>query len=116
MYNIEYPSGAKKAGILKAIEESGITIEKYEEDLETQVSSNDAIEEIKEVVVVEKETVDALKAAGIDSIEKLYVANNMNYSGESVADFLNALKINDSYAGIDYKIIPGVSLSFTEEV
>lgn len=61
MYNIEYPSGAKKAGILKAIEESGITIEKYEKDLETQVSSTDAIEEIKEVVVVEKETVKTTK-------------------------------------------------------
>ena len=72
--------------------------------------------EYPETSLVEKETVDALKAAGIDSIEKLYAANNMNYSGESVADFLNALKINDSYVGIDYKIIPGVSLSFTEEV
>lgn len=61
MYNIEYPSGAKKATILKAIEESEITIEKYEEDLETQVSSTDAIEEIKEVVVVEKETVKTTK-------------------------------------------------------
>lgn len=61
MYNIEYPSGAKKATILKAIEESGITIEKYEEDLETQVSSTDAVEEVKEVIVIEKEKVTTTK-------------------------------------------------------
>ena len=61
MYDIEYPSGAKKADILKAIEGSGITVEKYEEDLESQVSSTDAVEEIKEVVVVEKETVKTTK-------------------------------------------------------
>ena len=61
MYNIEYPSGAKKATILKAIEESEITIEKYEEDLETQVSSTDAVEEVKEVIVLEKEKVTTTK-------------------------------------------------------
>jgi hypothetical protein len=61
MYDIEYPSGAKKADILKAIEGSGITVEKYEEDLESQVSSTDAVEEVKEVVVVEKETVKTTK-------------------------------------------------------
>jgi hypothetical protein len=61
MYDIQYPSGAKKADILKAIEGSGITVEKYEEDLESQVSSTDAVEEVKEVVVVEKETVKTTK-------------------------------------------------------
>ena len=72
--------------------------------------------EYPEASLVEKVTVDALRAASIDSVEKLYTANNMKYNGESIADFLNALKINDSYTGIDYEIIPGVSLSFTEEV
>ena len=61
MYNIEYPSGAKKAEILKAIEASEVTIEKYEEDLETQVSSSDAVEEVKEVIVLEKEKVKTTK-------------------------------------------------------
>ena len=61
MYDIEYPSGAKKADILKAIEGSGITVEKYEEDLESQVSSTDAVEKVKEVVVVEKETIKTTK-------------------------------------------------------
>ena len=61
MYNIEYPSGAKKAEILKAIQASGTTIEKYEKDLETQVSSTDAVEEIKEVIVIEKEKVKTTK-------------------------------------------------------
>lgn len=61
MYDVEYPTGAKKADILKAIEGSGITIDQYENDLESQVSSTDAIEEIKEVVVVEKETVKTTK-------------------------------------------------------
>jgi hypothetical protein len=56
MYDVEYPTGAKKADILKAIEGSGITIDQYENDLELQVSSTDAVEEIKEVVVVEKES------------------------------------------------------------
>ena len=61
MYDVEYPTGAKKADILKAIEGSGITIDQYESDLESQVSSTDAVEEIKEVVVVEKETVKTTK-------------------------------------------------------
>ena len=61
MYDIEYPTGAKKADILKAIEGSGITIDQYENDLESQVLATDAVEEIKEVVVVEKESVKTTK-------------------------------------------------------
>ena len=61
MYDIEYPSGAKKADILKAIDSSGITIDQYELDLDSQVSANDAVQEIKEVVVVEKEEVKTTK-------------------------------------------------------
>ena len=61
MYDIEYPSGAKKADILKAIDSSGITIDQYELDLDSQVSANDAVEEIKEVVVVEREEVKTTK-------------------------------------------------------
>ena len=61
MYDIEYPSGAKKADILKAIDSSGITIDQYELDLDSQVSATDAVEEIKEVVVVEKEEVKTTK-------------------------------------------------------
>lgn len=61
MYDIQYPSSAKKAEILKAIQASGTTIEKYEEDLETQVSPTDAVEEIKEVIVIEKEKVKTTK-------------------------------------------------------
>ena len=61
MYDIEYPNGAKKADILKAIEGSGITIEQYEEDVESQVSSTDAVEEVKEVIVVEKEEAKTTK-------------------------------------------------------
>jgi hypothetical protein len=61
MYDIEYPSGAKKADILKAIDSSGITIDQYELDLDSQVSVTDAVEEIKEVIVVEKEEVKTTK-------------------------------------------------------
>jgi hypothetical protein len=61
MYDIEYPSGAKKADILKAIDSSGITIDKYELYLDSQVSVTDAVEEIKEVIVVEKEEVKTTK-------------------------------------------------------
>ena len=61
MYDIEYPSGAKKADILKAIDNSGITIDQYELDLDSQVSATDAVEEIKEVIVVEKEEVKTTK-------------------------------------------------------
>lgn len=61
MYDIEYPSGAKKADILKAIDSSGITIDQYELDLDSQVSATDAVEEIKEVIVVEKEEVKTTK-------------------------------------------------------
>ncbi len=62
MYDVEYPTGAKKADILKAIESSGITIDQYENDLESQVSSTDAVEEVKEeVVVIEKESVKTTK-------------------------------------------------------
>jgi hypothetical protein len=61
MYDVEYPTGAKKADILKAIDSSGITIDQYELDLDSQVSATDAVEEIKEVVVVEKEEVKTTK-------------------------------------------------------
>ena len=61
MYDIEYPSSAKKADILKAIEGSGITIDQYEQDIDSQVVAIDAVEEIKEVTVVEKEEVKTTK-------------------------------------------------------
>lgn len=61
MYDIEYPSGAKKADIIKAIDSSGITIDQYELDLDSQVLVTDAVEEIKEVIVVEKEEVKTTK-------------------------------------------------------
>ena len=61
MYDIEYPAGAKKAAILKAIEISGITVDQYENDLESQVSSKDAVEEVKEIIIVEKEKVKTTK-------------------------------------------------------
>jgi hypothetical protein len=65
---------------------------------------------------VVKLTVDALKAAGVDSVEKLYTINTGNYNGESVVDFFNTLEIEETYRGGIITVIPGVTLHFSEEV
>ena len=61
-------------------------------------------------------TVKSLKAAGVDSVEKLYSANNKKYNGESIQDFFNTVKVEPSYTGVGFSILPGVNLSFDEEV
>lgn len=61
MYDIEYPKNAKKNDILKAIENSGITIEQYNNDLDGAFSSEDAVAVKEEVVITEKEPVDTKK-------------------------------------------------------
>lgn len=61
MYDIEYPKNAKKNDILKAIEESGITIDQYNNDLDGAFSSEDANEVKEEIIVNTKEDVSTDK-------------------------------------------------------
>jgi hypothetical protein len=58
MYDIEYPKTAKKADIIKLIEEAGITEEKYVKDLEDAFGIKEAEKIEKEVKVIEKKPVE----------------------------------------------------------
>lgn len=58
MYDIEYPKTAKKADIIKLIEEAGITEEKYLKDLEDAFGVREAEKIEKEVKVIEKKPVE----------------------------------------------------------
>ncbi len=63
-----------------------------------------------------KHTIDALKAAGIDSIEKLYTVNKRYYYDESIEEYLtDIVEVEEHYAGSSFEIIPGVTLDFSEE-
>ena len=66
--------------------------------------------------VLVNHAVKSLKAAGVDSIEKLYAENNLKYAGESLDEFFQNLKVNETYRGVDFTLIPGVDFSFAEEV
>lgn len=63
---------------------------------------------------ITKLALSTLKAAGIDSVEKLYSENNKEYNGETVEDFFNSLKVDMSYSGFGYTLIPGVYVSFED--
>ena len=66
--------------------------------------------------VLVNHAVKSLQAAGVDSIEKLYAKNNLKYAGESLDEFFQNLKVNETYRGVDFTLIPGVDFSFAEEV
>ena len=61
MYEVEYSKNAKKIDIIKALENAGITIEKYQEDYpEIKEEYKEAIntEEPKEIKIKEEKTVE----------------------------------------------------------
>jgi len=59
-------------------------------------------------------TLNALKAAGIDSVDKLYTANKMKYGRQSLADFFESLEQESYYSGMGYSIVPGIHFFFGE--
>ena len=62
-----------------------------------------------------KAIIDVLLLHKIDSVEKLYKAGNVKYTGkETIEDYLNGLEIGETMNGVDIEIIPNI-LMYTEE-
>ena len=104
---------SKFANYIQDYEEAGL-----DEEVNV-VDSNMGIDEYYQypkASILVNHAVKSLQAAGVDTIEKLYAKNNLKYAGESLDEFFQNLKANETYRGVDFTLIPGVEFSFTEEV
>lgn len=90
MYEIDYPKNAKKTEIIKALEDAGITIEKYQEDYpeikeeykEAEVKKQPEKIEVKEEVVVETKVQDKIVLKMIHPRGALNVGNGIVFTFE----------------------------------
>lgn len=83
------------------------------EDTNRGIEKNLSFPKTSEVVNL---AIDALRAAGVDSIEKLYAANNMTYSGQSMQEFFDNIEEVQTYSGIFINLTPEISFGFQEQV
>jgi len=62
-----------------------------------------------------KAMIDILLLYNIDSVEKLYKAGNVKYTGkETIEDYLNGLEVDEFRNGAGIELIPGVVM-YTED-
>jgi hypothetical protein len=59
--------------------------------------------------------IDILLLYKIDSVEKLYKAGNVKYTGkETIEDYLNGLEVDEFRNGAGIELLPGVVM-YTED-